>query len=305
MNAPPFLFPNSGDDWLRWLENDAAGLISIFIGLVIFWLLLRFLVSRGVRRVMLRAEAARYDDPARAGRRTSTVIAAANWGITTLVVFIGFALVLDNVGLDVTALVTSAGVAGLGLTFGAQQLVRDLINGSFILGENQYQVGDSVRIAGVSGTVLDVNPRRTLVRDANGHVVTVPNGQIDVATNMTRDFARVNLDVTVGYVEDIARVRGIIDALCEEAVAARPADFITTPKVLRVNELGEAGAILKVWGDVKPFAQWDIQGDLRARIIERFRAEGIEMPPAPPGPRAAPEASEATPAGVSNARRSP
>jgi small conductance mechanosensitive channel len=277
----PFLFPGSGDEWLTWFEDDASGLIAIVVGLVIFWLLVRILITRGVRRLMLRAEAARYDDPAQVGRRTDTVIAAVNWGVTTLIVFIGFALILDNVGLDITALVTSAGVAGLGLTFGAQQLVRDLINGSFILGENQFQVGDSVRVAGVTGVVLDVNPRRTLIRDADGHVVTVPNGQIDVATNMTRDFARVNLDVTVGYDEDIQRVTAVLNNVCAEAAAARPVDYVSAPRVLRVDRFADSGVVLKVVGDVKPFAQWDVTGDLRARIVERFRAEEIRMPPAP------------------------
>lgn len=289
----PVLVPSTRAEWEEWLRSGLPELVLILAGVFVAQWLMRQLTTRVIRRVVRRAAEARGQDTGAAERRTQTIVAVVNWSVTIVVVFIGVALVLDSFGLNVTALVASAGIVGLALSFGAQQFVRDLINGTFILAENQYGVGDIVSIAGVSGVVIDVNPRRTMLRDLNGHVHIVPNGVIQVATNMTRDFARINVDFSFSYDEDTDRVIGVINDLCEEFAAERPGDFITVPKVLRVEMLGDSGVIVKVTGDVRPFLQWELMGELRRRVRERFRKEGIEIPyphrvsitrPAPPKP---------------------
>ena len=274
----PILVPDTRAEWEAWLRSGLPELVLILAGVVAAQWLLRQLTTRVIRRVVRRAAEARGQDAAAAERRTQTIVSVVNWSVTIVVVFIGVALVLDTFGLNVTALVASAGIVGLALSFGAQQFVRDLINGTFILAENQYGVGDIVSIAGVSGVVIDVNPRRTMLRDLNGHVHIVPNGVIQVATNMTRDFARVNVDISFAYEEDTDRVIRVINTLCEEFAAERPGDFITVPKVLRVEMLAESGVVVKVTGDVRPFLQWELMGELRRRVRERFREEGIEIP---------------------------
>jgi small conductance mechanosensitive channel len=174
--------------------------------------------------------------------------------------------------------VAGVGVAGIAIGLGTQTLVKDVINGIFILVEGQYAVGDVVQVAGVSGEVIEITPRRTVLRDVNGHVHVVPNSAITVATNMTQGFSRINLDVTVAYEEDIDRVTAVLDQVCAGLAADRAADFISTPKVVRVDNLGNDGIDLKILGDVRVFKQWELMGELRRRIKNRFDAEGIEIP---------------------------
>jgi small conductance mechanosensitive channel len=158
--------------------------------------------------------------------------------------------------------------------------VQDVINGLFILLENQYRKGDVVRIAGVSGLVEDLNLRRTVLRDLDGIVHHVPNGDVRVASNYTSEFSRVNLDVTLAYGADVDRVRAIVDRLGEE-LARDPVfgPMITeAPRFLRVDKLVDNGIIIKVLGVTKPIKQWDVMGELRRRLLHAFAEAGIPMP---------------------------
>ncbi|MFC1872057.1 mechanosensitive ion channel family protein [Chloroflexota bacterium] len=172
------------------------------------------------------------------------------------------------------------GVGGLAIAFAAQNLVRDFITGFFILLEDQYRVGDVVTVAGISGVVEEIGLRRTILRDLDGIVHSVPNGKVEISSNMTRKFSRVNMDISVGYGENLNRVIEVINAVCNE-MAEDPTwkpDLITTPAVVRVNKLGDSGIDIKVVGDTKPSRQWAVMGELRLRIKNTFDAKGIEIP---------------------------
>ena len=187
---------------------------------------------------------------------------------------------LGEAGFQLGPLIAGAGVVGLAIGFGAQSLVRDVLAGMFILFENQFAEGDVVNIAGIGGTVKRINLRRTILRDIDGIVHTIPNGQIQVASNLTRSFARVNLNVEVGYGEDLDRVREVIDTVGLE-LAADPdwnEKILEAPSVLRVNKLGDSGIELKVLGTTRPMMQWEVTGELRQRIKQRFDRERIEIP---------------------------
>jgi small conductance mechanosensitive channel len=207
-----------------------------------------------------------------------TLLSTVGWVFTIFLALVGTALVLDQFDVQISAVVAGVGVAGIAIGLGTQTLVKDVINGIFILVEGQYAVGDVVQVAGVSGEVIEITPRRTVLRDVNGHVHVVPNSAITVATNMTQGFSRINLDVTVAYEEDIDRVTAVLDQVCAGLAADRAADFISTPKVVRVDNLGNDGIDLKILGDVRVFKQWELMGELRRRIKNRFDAEGIEIP---------------------------
>jgi len=189
-------------------------------------------------------------------------------------------IALGEAGFQLGPLIAGAGVVGLAIGFGAQTLVKDVLGGVFILLENQYAAGDVVDIAGIGGSVQSVNLRRTVLRDIDGILHTVPNGDVRVSSNLTRSFARVNLDISVGYGEDLDRVRAVIDAAGAEL--AGDADWaeriLEAPKVLRVNALADSGVELKVLGTVRPMKQWEVAGELRKRIKEAFDREGIEIP---------------------------
>lgn len=196
---------------------------------------------------------------------------------------------LSAVAILVPELITalgSLGVAlgaavGAALGFGAQQLVRDYLNGILILGENPYSVGDVVTVAGVTGTVEEVGLRRTVVRDVDGTVHSVPNGEILVASNFTRTFARVRERLLVPPGTDIARATAVLAAMCDELAAAAgwQQRFIEPPRVLRVDAPtpGDPGIPILVIATVRPGEQWEVGGELRRRAIEALAAAGIDL----------------------------
>jgi small-conductance mechanosensitive channel len=172
------------------------------------------------------------------------------------------------------------GVVGIAVGFGAQYLVRDLIAGLFILWENQYRVGDVARVADVGGLVEQVTLRKTVLRDLDGIVHHIPNGEIRVASNYTRHFSRVNLDVSVAYGTDLDHAISVINRVGQELAADENwrERIVTPPQALRVNNFGSSGIDIKILGDVKPMEQWAVTGELRLRLKRAFDAEGIEIP---------------------------
>lgn len=194
--------------------------------------------------------------------------------------FIAIFMILSELNMDIAPILASAGVIGIAIGFGAQGLVKDLVAGLFIILENQYRVGDVVKIAEVSGLVEDVTLRRTVLRDMDGIVHVVPNGEIRVASNFTKEWSRVNMNISVAYGEDLDHVISVIDRvgneLAEDAEWAQ--SIITPPKVNRVDKLGDSGIELKILGETKPIRQWDVMGQLRLRLKKAFDKEGIEIP---------------------------
>jgi small conductance mechanosensitive channel len=213
-------------------------------------------------------------------RRVSTIERLSVRVGGALLTIIALLMILGIFGLDIGPAVAGLGVVGIAVGLGAQTLVRDWLAGIFIVLENQFSAGDVVSIAGVDGTVEDFSLRRTTLRDLDGTVHSVPNGQIGVASNHTRVWARVNLDVAVAYDTDLERATALIDRVGAE-LAEDPAwrdRLIEAPTVSRVNSLGEAGLTLKVLGQVQAAEQWAVAGELRKRILAAFAADGIEIP---------------------------
>ena len=197
-----------------------------------------------------------------------------------IIVILALVTILPEFGINITGMLVGLGIVGIAVGFGAQSLIRDYLSGIFILLEDQYDVGDVVRVAGIAGLVEEVGLRRTVLRDLDGIVHSVSNGEIKTASNFTKGYSRVNLNVSVGYGEDLDRVIKVINRVCKE-MAEEPkwkAAFITTPQVLRVNNLGDSGIDIKILGDTKPIKQWAVMGELRLRLKRTFDAEGIEIP---------------------------
>jgi len=172
------------------------------------------------------------------------------------------------------------GIAGIAVGFGAQYLIRDLIAGFFVILENQYRVGDVAKIADIAGIVEEINLRKTVLRDLDGIVHHVPNGEVRVASNYTRHFARVNLNVSVAYGTDLDHAINVLNRVGKELAADKDWSHLikSAPQVLRVDNLGASGIDIKVLGDVKPLQQWAVTGELRKRIKKAFDDEGIEIP---------------------------
>jgi moderate conductance mechanosensitive channel len=200
--------------------------------------------------------------------------------IQAFIIVIAALMILDQLGLDIGPAVAGLGVVGIAVGFGAQTLVRDYLNGALILVENQFGKGDVVRLAGVAGTVEDFNLRRTTIRDIDGVVHTVPNGEIKVASNLTRVWARINQDVTVAYGTDIDRAIIVVDAVGTEMLAdpVWKRRILEAPRVERVEALGEYGVTLKILGSVRASEQWAASGEFRKRLLAALEANGIEIP---------------------------
>lgn len=269
------------DEWQDALADHGGPLLLIVVVLVAAEWLFRRLFSRIFRAAIQRAARGRADDPVGVERRANTLTATLNWAFGIFLVFLGVALVLDELGVSVAALIAGVGVVGIAIGLGAQALVRDVINGMFILIEDQYRVGDVVTIAGVTGTVVEINPRRTVLRDADGNVHSIPNGAISIATNMTQGYSSINVDIPITYDADLDRARALIDSVGEELAKERPNDFVgRPPRVLRISNMLENWLTLRVGGDVRAGLQWELTSELRRRVKERFDAEGITMTPA-------------------------
>jgi small conductance mechanosensitive channel len=199
------------------------------------------------------------------------------------VVMIAGIMILGALDLDIGPAVAGLGVVGIAVGFGAQSLVRDYLNGALILIENQYSKGDVVAIAGVSGVVEDFSLRRTTLRDLDGIVHTVPNGEIKVASNRTRTWARINQNVTVAFGTDIDQAISVVEDLGKK-MAADPLwrrRILEPPRVERVESIEERGITLKILGTVRASDQWAAGGEFRKLLLEAFAKNGIRLPRPP------------------------
>lgn len=252
---------------------------GIAVGALVAFLLMRGALRVGVGHVLeRRAPPAEAEGPMSAAelqRRVMTLERLALRIVSALLAVIALLMVLAQLGIDIGPAVAGLGVVGIALGFGAQALVRDWLAGVFIVIENQYSAGDVVRIAGVEGVVEDLSLRRTAVRDLDGALHVVPNGQIVVASNLTRGWARVNVDVSVPYGADLERATTVINDVGRQLMddPAWSERLLEAPVVDRVEALGDAAVILKVLGRVRPAEQWAVAGELRRRVLAAFAAE--------------------------------
>jgi moderate conductance mechanosensitive channel len=200
-----------------------------------------------------------------------------------VIVVIGGVMVLGALGLDIGPVIAGLGIVGIAVGLGTQSLVRDYLNGTLILIENQFSRGDVVSIAGVSGTVEDFSLRRTTLRDLDGIVHTVPNSEIHVASNRTRTWARINQDVTVAFGTDIDSAIRVVEDLGKQ-MAADPVwkrRILEPPRVERVERIEERGITLKILGTVRASEQWAAGGEFRKLLLEAFAKNGIHLPRPP------------------------
>ena len=213
-------------------------------------------------------------------RRVQTISSALTTVTAIVVSVAAIFMILAEVGINVTPLLATAGVAGLAIGLGAQGLIKDMIAGIFILTEDQYNKGDVVKIAGISGLVEEVNLRRTILRDLDGIVHSIPNGEITTASNYSKEYSRLHIDVPVAYGEDLDRCIGVINRVGQE-MASDPEwsqKIRSAPKSLGVNKFGDSGIDIKVLGDTKSLMKWEVEREFRLRIKKAFDQEGIEIP---------------------------
>ncbi|MGZ6269537.1 MAG: mechanosensitive ion channel family protein [Candidatus Limnocylindrales bacterium] len=276
----------SADDLVRWLREGAPPLGSIVLVVVVAFITIRLarLSVHGLVKALMDREAtegtAQELSALELKKRMDTLETLGGNVLQFFLVIIAAIMILGQLKLDVGPAIAGLGVVGIAVGFGAQSLVKDYLGGALILIENQFGKGDVVRIAGVSGMVEDFSLRRTTLRDDDGTVHTVPNGQIAVASNLTRVWARVNLAIQVVYGTDTTVAAEVVDRVGRDL--ASDSDWrrriLEPPRLQRVDALGEFGITLKVQSTVRASEQWAVAGELRKRLLDAFQEAGIEIP---------------------------
>ncbi|HEX73953.1 MAG TPA: mechanosensitive ion channel family protein [Dehalococcoidia bacterium] len=262
-------------DWL--LQHGTRILIILVIGFGL-WFALKKLLLPMLRRTLARTMKGESKEGIK--KRTDTLNSVLMGAVKIIIAIVVVFMILDEVDVPIGPALAGLGVAGIAVGFGAQYLIRDLIAGFFVILENQYRVGDVARVADIIGVVEAINLRKTVLRDLDGIVHHVPNGEIRVASNYTRHFSRVNLNIPVAYDTNLDHAINVLNRVGKELAADedwRPV-IKSAPQVLRVDNLGDSGIDIKVLGDVKPLQQWAVTGELRKRIKKAFDDEGIEIP---------------------------
>lgn len=250
---------------------------AIIGGAILLTLLVRFLINRWEDR---RAGEGPAIERTEREQRVHTIGGVLKHAATAVIATIAFLLVLGRVGVNLGPLIAGAGVAGVALGFGAQNLVRDHLSGFFILLEDQFSVGDIIECLGVAGIVERITLRTTILRDLDGRQHIIPNGLIEVATNNTAEWSRYMMDLPVPYEADVDRAIGVFRNVLEE-MRREPqyAGVILTPmEVLGVNDYGESAVLVRVYFDTTPGKQFPTGREYRRRLLYAYREAGLAVP---------------------------
>ncbi len=289
--------------------------IQIVLVLVVAWVLqriLRRIITRGVQRMVLTpaavarqlerlgrqpdgspaATAAAGIDEARRRARAESIGAALATAAAALVWTTAFLLALSILGLNLAPFLAGAGIVGVAVGFGAQSLVRDCINGVFILLEDQFGIGDAVDLGAAIGEVERVTLRTTVLRGVDGTVWHVPNGEIRRVGNRSQLWSMAVLDVPVAYSTDLDRARELLTEAATSVSADErwSSDVLDAPRVLGVESLTAEGVVLRLMVKTVPGRQWTVQRALREAIKTTFDRHGVALPGAPVAPAAPPDA---------------
>ena len=260
------------------LDELRSLLVAVVLSVVltIFGLIATRFFRRWTKRIIHSAENLHGERR----QQLDTLVHIFHWAANVLIIVAAVLMVLSAFDINITPLLTSVGVAGLAVSLGAQTLIKDLIGGLLILIENQYSVGDVIQVGEVSGTVEQLTLRATYVRDLNGSLYIVPNGEVRIVSNRTKDWSRAVVDVGVAYEENLDRVIHVLEGLAE-TFARDPAfepQLLETPQVVGPISLGDWAVTVRVTVKTQPGKQWEIARELRKRILAACERENITLP---------------------------
>jgi small-conductance mechanosensitive channel len=270
-------FGNIWQQWhnylVEWTRDRAPKLAVILILAFIFVRLLGIITNK----VVALAERNSNRGAVRA-QQVKTVAGVIHSAGVFFILFFAFMQVLDAFNFNIAPLLASAGIAGLAIGFGAQTLVKDVINGFFILAENQFEVGDTIKASGVSGTVEEITMRRTVLRDSDGTLHIVPNGSIQLVSNMTRDWSQVTLHVSVDYSENSDRIVSLLKEVSESFYndSAFRQELVAAPQVHGIERVRGMEVDYLVTAKVRPGKQYGVAREMRRRIKTCFNEQKIK-----------------------------
>jgi moderate conductance mechanosensitive channel len=268
----PVLVRDWREDTMYFLRHDAPKIVFVVV--------VAYLLTRMARTVASKS-AGLYARKVSSGVRAQqvrTVTSAVTSIIVVVIFFVAALEVLSVLHFDLGPMLASAGIAGLAIGFGAQNLVHDFINGFYILLENQYDIGDIIRVAGVKGTVEDMNLRLTTLRDDDGTVHFVPNSAIQIVSNTTRDWSQLALRVTVAYSEPSEKVIRLLREVGDE-MRQDPAfadDIVADVNVAGLDRVGNGEAEYLMLVKTRPYKHLVVSRELRRRIKECFEKNNVQ-----------------------------
>jgi len=259
-----------------WLTTSGIKIIGIVIGLIILSRMSRWSV-RWVERLIPGKDSLQAAEVKKRAQTLGNILRDA---LLIVFSFAGLLMILGELGIQLAPLLATAGIGALAIGFGAQSLVKDVINGFFIILENQYRIGDVIDVSGVSGLVESLTLRRTVLRDLEGRVHMIPNGEIKIVSNLSKEWARSVLDIGISYREDLDRIIALLSRIGKEIESdERFKEALLEPvQIMGVERFGESQLVIRMAVKTAPLKQWEVSRELRRRIKSRFDEEGIQMP---------------------------
>jgi small-conductance mechanosensitive channel len=265
-----------GDSLSRFARDDGLRLVLILLGTVIAVRLVRIALYRVQRRV---EKSLAVRGTGEAGRLTA-LFDVLNYLGVALVVGIGAMSALAVLGVNTGALLASAGVLGFAVGFGAQTMVKDLLNGLFLLAEGQYTIGDEITVSGVTGIVERVTLRTTTLRASNGDIHIVPSGDVRLVTNKSKGWSRIFIDAGISYNTGVERAMEVLERYCAEVAADEEIaeHLLEPPQVLGVTTFQDHQYVVRVAAKVPSGVRLEIERRMRKILRSVFEREGIETP---------------------------
>lgn len=259
-----------------WLTTSWIKVIGILITLIILSQMSKW-IEKWLERFIPEKDSLQAVE---AKKRVQTLGNILRHALLIVITFIAVLTILGELGIQLGPLLATAGIGAVALGFGAQSLVKDVISGFFIILENQYRIGDAVDVAGVSGLVESVSLRKTVLRDLEGRVHTIPNGEIKVATNLSKEWSRAVVDIGISYREDIDQIITLLSEIGKELAEEEPfkSAILEPMQILGVEQFKESEIIIRMIVKTVPLKQWEVSRELRRRIKNRFDEKGIQIP---------------------------
>ncbi|MGD8571170.1 MAG: mechanosensitive ion channel family protein [Gammaproteobacteria bacterium] len=256
--------------------------LRVLLILVIAWIALKIIrrLLRKMEQRLLRDQQGEDETPTEQAKRVETLIRLVRQGVVIVVWVIVLLVILRELGVDIAPILASAGILGLAVGFGAQNLVRDVISGFFMILENQVRVGDVAIINGTGGLVENVNFRTIVLRDLSGVVHVFPNGTINTMSNMTTQWSAYVFEIGVAYKEDVDRVIKIMRETGNKMREDKKFGplMLDDIEVFGVDQFADSAVVIKGRLRTKPIKQWDVGREYRRRLKYAFDEAGIEIP---------------------------
>ncbi|MCK4545279.1 mechanosensitive ion channel family protein [candidate division WOR-3 bacterium] len=251
-----------------WLPKIIFAIIVIFISY-----LLIIITKKTIRKTILSMRRNKKES-----QQLLTISHLFSNIVSTFIFFVAIVMILNKFGINTSALVTGAGVIGLAVSFGSQELIRNIISGLFIIIEGLYYIGDTISIDNITGTCEKINLHNTYLRDFTGKLHIIPNGEIRKIANMNRGFLRVIIKVGIDYSEDVEKAMRIMKDIIDNYTDEIKSSYLKESAVQGITELGDSAVYIRGLIKVSPSIYWEANRELNKRVLYAFNENGIGIP---------------------------